>query len=217
MPKGPSLDPARKNLAMHVEDHPLDYGPFEGNIPKGNYGAGSVMLWDYGTVEYLYDMSAHDQYARHEIKFSLKGKKLNGEFVIVLMKGRGKGNEWLLIKKKDEHAVPGWDVEEHAFSAKTGRTQEEIAQDLPAKRRTKIQEEERRAIDVGSLPGAKEAPMPGFFPPMLASLADAPPGGERWLYEIKWDGVRALVFIEDGRMRMFSRNGNSFDRPVSRS
>ena len=211
VPKGPSLDPERKNLAMHVEDHPLDYGPFEGNIPKGNYGAGSVMLWDYGTVEYLYDMSAHDQYARHEIKFRLKGKKLNGEFVIVLMKGRGKGNEWLLIKKKDEHAVPGWDVEEQAFSAKTGRTQEEIAQDLPAKRRTKSRKK-NDAIDPGSLPGAKEAPIPGFFPPMLASLATHPPGGERWLYEIKWDGVRALIFIEDGRMRMFSRNGNSFDR-----
>jgi bifunctional non-homologous end joining protein LigD len=206
VPKGPSLDPANKCLAMHVEDHPLDYGPFEGNIPKGNYGAGSVMLWDFGTVEYLYEMSGHDQYARHEIKFRLHGQKLNGEFVIVQMKGRGKGNEWLLIKKKDAFAEPGWDIEEHATSVKTGRSQEEIAQDLPAR------SELEQTADPGSLPGAKEEPMPGFFTPMLASSAEKPPRGEKWVYEIKWDGVRVLIFIADGRMRMYSRNGNSYDR-----
>ncbi len=133
IPKGPTLDPAPKRLAAMVEDHPLEYGEFEGNIPKGNYGGGSVMLWDRGTFELLGDLPALKQIERGDLKFRLDGEKLKGEFAIVLMKGRGKGNEWLLLKKRDEFATPGWDVEEYAFSVKTGRTQEEIAKDLPAK------------------------------------------------------------------------------------
>jgi bifunctional non-homologous end joining protein LigD len=134
IPKGPTLDPAVKHLAAHVEDHPLEYGEFEGNIPAGNYGAGSVMLWDRGTFDLLGEVPAEDQLARGDLKFRLHGEKLNGEFALVLMKGRGKGNEWLLIKKRDEHASPGWDVEAHASSVLSGRTQEEIARDLPARR-----------------------------------------------------------------------------------
>src|ERR1043166_5939589 len=101
VPKGPSLEALSKHLAMKVEDHPLEYGTFEGNIPKGEYGGGSVMLWDTGTYE-------------------------------LLREGRGKGNEWLMIKKKDADAQPGWNVEDHAYSVKTGRTQQEIAEDMPA-------------------------------------------------------------------------------------
>lgn len=134
VPKGPSLDPAVKRMAAHVEDHPLDYGDFEGNIPEGNYGAGSVMLWDRGVFEVIGEMPAEDQLKRGEIKFRLLGEKLSGEFVIVRMKGRGKGNEWLLIKKKDDGAVPGWDIEDHAWSVSSGRTQQEIAQNMPAKK-----------------------------------------------------------------------------------
>jgi bifunctional non-homologous end joining protein LigD len=133
IPKGPTLDPAPKRLAAMVEDHPLEYGDFEGNIPKGQYGGGSVMLWDRGTFELLGDATALEQIARGDLKFRLYGEKLKGEFAIVLMKGRGKGNEWLLLKKRDAFATPGWDVEEYAFSVKTGRTQEEIAKDLPSK------------------------------------------------------------------------------------
>jgi bifunctional non-homologous end joining protein LigD len=132
IPKGPGLDPAPKRLAAMVEDHPLDYGDFEGNIPAGNYGAGSVMLWDRGTYELIGDLPARDQIAKGDLKFRLNGEKLKGEFALVLMKGRGKGNEWLLLKKKDAEARPGWDVEEYARSVKTGRTQEEIAKDAPA-------------------------------------------------------------------------------------
>ncbi|HEV3333599.1 MAG TPA: DNA polymerase ligase N-terminal domain-containing protein [Bryobacteraceae bacterium] len=134
VPKGPSLDPGVKHLAAHVEDHPIEYGKFEGTIPKGNYGAGSVMLWDCGTFELLGDVSGAEQLARGDLKFRLHGEKLNGDFAIVHMKGRGKGNEWLLIKKKDEFAVPGWDVESYATSVLSGRTQEEIARNLPARK-----------------------------------------------------------------------------------
>ena len=131
VPKGPTLDPAPKRLAAMVEDHPLEYGSFEGNIPKGNYGAGSVMLWDRGTYEVLGDKTPQEQLGRGDFKFKLHGEKLKGEFAIVQMKGRGKGNEWLLLKKKDVQARPGWDVEQYAYSVATGRTQQEIAKDMP--------------------------------------------------------------------------------------
>jgi bifunctional non-homologous end joining protein LigD len=134
VPKGPTLDPSVKHLAAHVEDHPIEYGDFEGNIPAGNYGAGSVMLWDYGTFELLGDLPGEDQIKRGDLKFRLHGQKLNGEFALVLMKGRGKGNEWLIIKKRDEFAQEGWDIENFAYSALSGRTQQEIAQNLPARK-----------------------------------------------------------------------------------
>jgi bifunctional non-homologous end joining protein LigD len=202
VPKGPSLEPLSKHLAMHVEDHPLDYGNFEGNIPKGEYGGGSVMLWDRGTWELLGTDPEQKQLARGDLKFRLHGEKLQGEFALVLMKGRGKGNEWLLIKKKDDAAVPGWNIEDHAVSVLTGRTQQEIAEDLPPRRTGS------EGVDPSKLHGARKAPMPSSITPMMATLADRPPSGEKWLYEIKWDGVRAVCFIEDGRLRIFSRNGN---------
>ena len=134
VPKGPSLDPAVKHFAAHVEDHPIDYGGFEGNIPAGNYGAGSVMLWDRGTFQLLGDASGAEQIARGDLKFHLNGEKLKGDFALVHMKGRGKGNEWLILKKRDDFAQEGWDVEAHAYSVLSGRTQEEIARNLPARK-----------------------------------------------------------------------------------
>src|SRR3984893_2368449 len=133
IPKGPTLDPGVKHFAAHVEDHPIEYGSFEGNTPASNASAGSVMLWDRGTFELVGEASGAEQMARGDLKFRLHGEKLKGEFALVLMKGRGKGNEWLLIKKRDEFAVPGWDVESHAYSVLSGRTQEEIARNLPAR------------------------------------------------------------------------------------
>jgi bifunctional non-homologous end joining protein LigD len=133
VPKGPTLDPTVKHLAAQVEDHPMEYGDFEGNIPAGNYGAGSVMLWDRGTFDLLGGVPGAEQLARGDLKFRLRGEKLNGDFALVRMKGRGKGQEWLLIKKRDEFAAPGWDVENCATSVLTGRTQEEIARNLPAR------------------------------------------------------------------------------------
>ncbi len=204
VPKGPTLDPGEKRLAMMVEDHPLEYGGFEGVIPKGNYGAGSVMLWDRGTYELLGQGTAEEQLARGDFKFRLTGQKISGEFAIVKIK-RSKGNEWLLLKKKDAFAAPGWDAEDHARSVLTGRTQEEIARELPAAEATKPV---RREIE-----GATPGPMPKSIAPMLAQIGKGtPPAGDDWLFEIKWDGVRAICYIDGGELRMVSRNGNPMER-----
>ena len=241
VPKGPTLDPALKHFAAHVEDHPIEYGDFEGTIPKGNYGAGSVMLWDYGTFDLIGDTPGADQIKRGDLKFTLHGEKLNGDFALVHMKGRGKGNEWLILKKRDAGAVAGWDVEAHAFSALSGRTQEEIARNLPAretKRKTAGNTERvwassrpaKRAagpaaavsaapvkkkklkLDLASIKGARKAAMPPAITPMMASIADKPPRGDEWLFEIKWDGVRAIAFVENEELRIASRSGLRCER-----
>lgn len=199
VPKGPSLDPTRKALAMKVEDHPLDYGMFEGNIPEGNYGAGSVMLWDKGSYEVLDDLPAQQQLDRGDFKFALHGTKLNGAFAIVHMKHAGKGNEWLLIKKKDEFAVPGYDVNEFAWSVATRRTQDEIAENIDP-------------IEVGKLKGARKTALPASPEPMLATAVTKPPSGSQWLYEIKWDGIRALCLIKNGSLQIQSRRGNRCEK-----
>jgi bifunctional non-homologous end joining protein LigD len=203
VPKGPTLDPAEKRLAMMVEDHPIEYGGFEGVIPAGNYGAGSVMLWDRGSYDLLGDATAEEQLARGDFKFRLFGEKIQGEFALVRTK-RGKGNEWLLIKKKDAAAVPGWDPEDHARSVLSGRTQEEIAQGLEG--------DDPPASSLKFPKGSAKAPMPRSISPMLAEIGrGAPPSGDDWLYEVKWDGVRAICYIENGRVRFVSRNGNVMD------
>jgi bifunctional non-homologous end joining protein LigD len=198
VPKGPSLDPDRKALAMKVEDHPLDYGTFEGNIPEGNYGGGSVMLWDTGTFNVLGEPSAQEQLERGDFKFELHGTKLKGSFAIVHIKGSpkrsSKGNEWLLLKKKDEFSVPQYDIDQFAWSVKTQRTQAEIAADAAP-------------VSPESLPGARKAAAPASITPMLATLATKPPAGSQWLYEVKWDGVRALCHLRHGDLAIFSRRG----------
>ncbi len=210
VPKGPTLDPSVKHFAAMVEDHPLDYGNFEGNIPAGNYGAGSVMLWDRGTFEMLGDLPPEKQLERGDFKFRLHGEKLNGDFALVLMKGRGKGNEWLLIKKRDDAAVEGWDTEDHARSILTGRTQEEIAKDLPAKKRAAASKKPAAKTDLP--PGARKAPMPETISAMAATLVTQLPAGPKWKVEIKWDGVRALCFVDKGELRILSRTGNRCER-----
>jgi bifunctional non-homologous end joining protein LigD len=199
VPKGPSLDSSRKSLAMKVEDHPMEYGDFEGNIPQGNYGAGSVMLWDSGHYRLLDEPTAQEQLDRGDFKFFLEGTKLHGAFALVRMKRGQKGNEWLLIKKPDEYAVPGWNPEDHAWSAKTKRTQEQIAAN-------------DAAVSAGDTAGAKRAALPRNIEPMLATLADEPPAGDQWIYELKWDGVRALCYLDKGKLRMDSRNGKRIEK-----
>src|SRR5262249_55482470 len=156
-----------------VEDHPLEYSTFEGVIPKGNYGAGSMMLWDRGTYELLGDATAEEQLARGDFKFHLRGQKLAGDFALVKIK-RSKANEWLLLKKKDAFAKPGWDAEEHARSVLTGRTQEEIARELPAAEPAPTH---RRTIR-----GGVKAPMPKNISPMLAQIGKPPPpSSDEWV------------------------------------
>jgi bifunctional non-homologous end joining protein LigD len=199
VPKGPSLDPSRKALAMKVEDHPFDYGTFEGNIPEGNYGAGSVMLWDKGHYEVLGEPDAQTQLDRGDFKFTLHGTKLNGAFAIVHMKHAGKGNEWLLIKKKDEYCVPGYDIDQFAWSVASRRTQDEIAENVAP-------------LGIAEIPGAQKAPIPSEIAPMLASAVSAVPEGDQWLFEIKWDGVRALCLIKNGQLEIRSRRGLRTER-----
>jgi bifunctional non-homologous end joining protein LigD len=215
IPKGPSLDPAVKHLAAMVEDHPLDYGDFEGNIPKGEYGGGSVMLWDRGTFELIADLNggatAAAQIARGDLKFRLNGQKLSGTWALVHMKNRGKGNEWLIIKKKDEAAQTPWNIEDFAYSVKTGRTQEEIAADLPA-HKTAASKKKAPSAHPEKLNGVVRAPMPGFFEPMSGTLADQLPKGADWIFEVKWDGVRGLAFIDKGSLSIYTRNNNRCER-----
>jgi len=238
VPKGPSLEPLSKFLAAKVEDHPLEYGEFEGSIPAGNYGAGSVMLWDRGTWDLLGDKPVEEQLARGDLKFRLHGEKLKGEFAMVHMKNRGKGNEWLMIKKRDADAVPGWDIEQQAWSVLSGRTQQEIAQGLPARKtmqktagdpqrewksrpasrpaavaaKAAAPPHSRKHASASGLAGAVKAPMPTSIMPMKAALADTPPQGDEWLFEVKWDGVRAICFIDRESVRLVSRTGHSCEK-----
>jgi bifunctional non-homologous end joining protein LigD len=144
VPKGPSLDPADKRLAMQVEDHPVSYFDFEGTIPEGNYGAGTVIVWDVGTWEPLSpvpvngryvpgtDAEASDMLKKGDFKIRLHGKKLNGDFALIHMKGRrpgSKGTEWLLIKKHDDAVVEGYNIDEYGKSALTGKTLAQVAGD----------------------------------------------------------------------------------------
>jgi bifunctional non-homologous end joining protein LigD len=126
VPKGPTLDPNAKRLAMHVEDHPLDYFDFEGVIPEGEYGGGDVIVWDWGTWEISDGADPIAAATKGDLHFDLHGEKLEGHFALVRRSGRDGKEEWLLIKKKDEYAVLGWDPEEHPKSVKTGRTNDEV-------------------------------------------------------------------------------------------
>ena len=297
VPKGPSLDPADKRLAMQVEDHPVSYFHFEGIIPPNNYGAGSVMVWDTGTWEPLKeDYSDHTKnradrekealtmLANGDLKFRLHGEKLKGDFVLAKMRSRrpgSKGNEWLLIKKKDDAVKPGYDIDKLDYSVLTGRSMPEIAGDtgsaewhsrpaskgrasgknawladsiakhdrqtppeplaeqlstakssssrvrtssstksVSAKEAKNAKASKNAATGTGSkkkdsaldeVKGAVKQPMPRQIHPMLATLVDAAFDDPDWLYEIKWDGYRSVVFFgEDGKrsVRMVSRNQN---------
>jgi bifunctional non-homologous end joining protein LigD len=300
VPKGPSLDPADKRLAMQVEDHPVSYYDFEGTIPKGNYGGGTVMVWDAGTWEPLSPVPVKGEYvpgtekeaaamlAKGDLKFRLKGKRLKGDFALVHIKGRSgsKGNEWLLIKKKDDHVVAGFDIDAYDTSILTNRTMAQIAGDegsaewkssrpasrgkvkaawladaiaradskrraltaesaenaekgngknqgraarspspanasdiAPKSARSKSRSKQSSANSassaVNALPGAEQKPMPTNIHPMLATSVAKAFDDPGWLFEIKWDGYRAVAFIEDGRVRLVSRNQNDLTAQFS--
>jgi bifunctional non-homologous end joining protein LigD len=230
VPKGPSLDPADKRLAVQVEDHPLEYGDFEGTIPEGNYGAGTVMIWDRG---YYLSSDAHNRaesearmaegLERGRLRFVLQGEKLQGEFVIVRL-SRGKPNEWLLIKHGDSFARKG-PIPDEDRSAASGRTMDEIAEGFPKREwqshkpaaargggKTRIGSGPRPvSLPATALEGVPRSPMPHAVQPMLASPVEQPFDRPGWLFEVKWDGYRAIAEIEGGRVRLYSRNRLDFN------
>ena len=205
VPKGPSLSSADKRLAVETEDHPLEYGGFEGKIPEGSYGAGTVMVWDRGTFNVEGTLDARKQLEREEIKFNLNGEKLRGSFVLVKLRHSQKGNEWLMMKHKDAAEDSAWNIEEHDGSVLTGRTLEEIKEELPPKRKAS-------PIRAAELQGARKCSMPSRVQPMLATLTDRPFSDPNWLFEIKWDGVRALARIENDALTLRSRTGVDMDK-----
>jgi bifunctional non-homologous end joining protein LigD len=316
VPKGPSLDPADKRLAMQVEDHPVSYYDFEGTIPEGNYGGGTVMVWDAGTWEPLSPVPVNGEYvpgtekeaaamlAKGDLKFRLKGKRLKGDFALVHIKGGrsdSKGNEWLLIKKKDNDVVAGFDINDKKYdtSILTDRTMKQIAGDAgsaewttsrpasrgkvkapwlaeaiaradskrrastsvdadhvenesagkkaskkkaskskseeaaqkigdsapasepSASRKNSVKASDKKSSEpsvsavVKALAGAELRPMPTAIHPMLATAIAKAFDNPDWLFEIKWDGYRAIAFIEAGRVRLVSRSQNDLTAQFS--
>ncbi len=210
IPKGPSFDTHDKRLAMAVEDHPLDYREFEGTIPAGNYGAGEVIVWDHGTYRLLEGTSLSEQIAKGSVKIEMFGEKLHGAFALVHIKGRGgEENAWLLIKERDEFVDPTWRAEDHAQSVKSGKTLADIKAD-----RTAPEWRSSRPVDTPAKKRAvarKLEPLPTIESPMLATAIDAAFDNDEWLFELKWDGYRALVTIDrDGRVAIASRTGKDF-------
>jgi bifunctional non-homologous end joining protein LigD len=219
--KGPSYVPGDKRLAVEVEDHPMEYGGFEGTIPKGQYGGGTVMLWDEGTWEPQGDP---DQgLAKGNLKFILHGKKLHGKWVLVRMGGKAAKEakpNWLLIKEHDEYEQKADDepvTEKEPNSALTQRGMEEIARDedhvwqsnRPETSSSGKSSKPSRPIPFSpsGLPGKKEA-LPGFIPPQLASESATPPVGEHWVHELKLDGYRVQAHIDKaGMVRLYTRSG----------
>jgi len=231
IPKGASLDPGEKRLAVHVEDHPLDYGGFEGVIPKGQYGGGTVLLWDQGTWEPL-DKDPVAAYRKGSLKFTLDGEKLHGKWALVRMGGRAareKRENWLLIKERDEFAEPGSGsvvVDENPLSVDSGRDMATIAAqadrvwDSAQGERKAAKGEKKKAAPREAKPGRARTPiaggrkarMPAKLLPQLATLATSAPQGEAWLHEIKFDGYRILARLANENVTLTSRNGLDWTR-----
>lgn len=235
--KGPSLDPHDRRLAVEVEDHPLDYGDFEGTIPKGQYGGGSVMLWDRGFWEPEPGTDPHAALAKGDFKIVLAGERLKGGFVLVRMKPDGKGgrnakNNWLLIKHRDEFAVEGEDgqvTERETTSIASGRGMDQIAagegkgpkpfmtkgrkarpaDDVWRSNRAEPEEGRPKAAALAAPPAPKlrAAALPGFVPPQLARSVDRPPPGGGWAHEIKFDGYRLQLRVEKAKATLKTRSG----------
>ena len=200
--KGPSLDPADKRLAVHTEDHPLSYGTFEGTIPEGEYGGGTVMLWDRGSWEP--EGEPHAALKKGHLAFILHGERLTGGWDLVRMGKEGKKENWLLIKKRDEAARSNGAASNFLAaentSVTTKRSMDEIALDAPPS-----EKDGKAGNKLNSL--LKE-----YSAVQLATLVDRPPEGDQWLHEIKFDGYRLLAFLADGTVRLITRNGNDWTR-----
>lgn len=204
VPKGPSLDPSQKRLAVHVEDHPLSYGSFEGSIPAGQYGAGDVIVWDRGIWQ------PHDDprkaYAAGKLKFTLVGEKLSGDWALVRtrLKGSGDKEQWLLIKENDQQARPAAE-----FDIVEAEPASVLSDAVVGKPKAKA-----KAAPKAKAP-KRTAALPDEFAPQLATLVDRAPEGD-WRYEIKFDGYRIMARIRDGEVRLFTRNGHDWTERLPR-
>lgn len=198
VPKGPSLDPSQKRLAVHVEDHPLSYGGFEGTIAPGQYGAGDVIVWDRGVWQPHDD--PHKAYAAGKLKFTLIGEKLSGDWALVRtrLKGSGDKEQWLLIKEKDPQARPAADYDIVQALPKSVLSDATVGKPKASAKREK-----------------KPTALPEQFTPQLATLVDRAPDGD-WQYEIKFDGYRMLARIRGGDVRLFTRNGHDWTERLPR-
>ncbi|CAG1014740.1 MAG: DNA ligase D [Rhizobiaceae bacterium] len=212
--RGPSLVPGEKRLAVHVEDHPLDYGSFEGTIPKGEYGGGTVIVWDRGVWAPIGDVRRG--YRKGHLEFELDGEKLRGRWHLVKMAGRGgeKRENWLLIKGDDEYArdekAPDI-LEERPESVLSGRVIADVENEAPgwSSKRGRLDPAaaEDPPVAVAEVRGARRADDPGFVSPALATLRASAPTGSRWLHEIKFDGYRLQAHVAGGKARLFTRSG----------
>jgi bifunctional non-homologous end joining protein LigD len=229
--KGPSLDPHDKRLAVEVEDHPLDYGDFEGTIPKGQYGGGTVMLWDRGYWEPGGTRTPEQALAKGDFKFILEGERLHGGFVLVRMandRERGKRTNWLLIKHRDEFAVAAGGaavLDENNTSVASGRPMEAIAAGKGRKpkpfmlqggkvqadavwdSRSGLAAEERKAGREKKRKAATTRDLPDFIPPQLCETLNRPPSAEGWIHEIKFDGYRIQMRVLNGEVTLKTRRG----------
>lgn len=191
VPKGPSLDPHDKRLAVQTEDHPLDYLTFEGTIPEGNYGAGEVAVWDIGSYEVVDPQDPEEGVSKGKLSFKLKGNRLCGEFHLVRT-GQAK-DSWLLMKRPDECANAGWKIETILNTERGIAEVANVVVDGSRKHTVKV--------EIGQI-----APFPDKIEPMLATPVDAAFDDARWLFEVKWDGYRSLCYVDGERIRFLSRN-----------
>ena len=222
--RGPSDNPEDKRLAVRVEDHPLDYAGFEGTIPEGEYGGGTVMLWDEGTWEPLGD--PHEALEDGDLKFRLNGHRMKGEWVLVHMKGRDSKRKsgpprenWLLIKHRDEYARDDETLTERfTRSVSTGRDLEGIAKGLKSRKKSGTPDDavwHSNADKAADNPAptrrkGKAAALPDFRPPQLATLVTDVPEGSNWLFEMKYDGYRCLAAISGEQVRLYTRTGKDW-------
>ncbi|KQV17611.1 ATP-dependent DNA ligase [Pseudomonas sp. Root329] len=211
VPKGPSLDPKVKRLAVHVEDHPIDYATFEGSIPEGHYGAGDVIVWDRGV--WIPQDDPAEAYAKGKLKFELKGEKLGGLWNLVRTHMPGKQEQWFLIKHQDGAAKPESDYDvvaaepDSVLSDRTivAKKPKAAAKPKPVKKPATPARKEKSA----PLTGARKAKLPELLKPELATLVEKAPGGE-WSYEIKFDGYRIMARIDHDEVKLFTRNGHDW-------
>lgn len=222
VPKGPSYDPADKRMAIHVEDHPLSYGSFEGTIPPKQYGAGTVIVWDHGTWEPIGD--PHEGLAKGKLVFRLHGQKMEGLWELVkIAKGGEKQEPWLLFKKRDEFARSKADYDvvsalPDSVIAKPLRTAAPPASAARTRLKTgaPAPSSKKSAKAQAVVPGAKKAPMPATMSPQLATLASGVPAVGEWVYEIKFDGYRVMARIQGGKASLITRGGHDWSAKMPR-